>query len=767
MSITKKELQFMITKTFIKNVEHESAIKHVTGKAIYIDDIPEPKNILHAAIGFSPISRGTIKKIDFADVFNSDGVIDIITNKDIKGQNDVGPIFKGDKIFTSKKIEYYGQPIFAVIATSTNLARKAVLKVKLKIKKLKPILTIEDAIKKKSFVLKSKTIKKGRVSSAIKNSDHYLKGKLECGGQDHFYLEGQIAMTIPQENKNFLIYSSTQHPSETQQIVAKVLDQKFNSINVKVRRIGGGFGGKETQSFLFAAISSIAAKKLNRPVKLRIDRDDDMIITGKRHQFIFNYEVGFSNDGKINGLKILMASNCGISADLSGAINDRAIYHIDNAYYIPNLDLTSYRCKTNTVSNTAFRGFGGPQGMFCIENIIDHISHHLKKEPSDIRFQNFYKKNSNNTTHYGMKIEDNIIEDIFNKLKNKSNYIKRKKEIEIFNKSNSILKKGIAITPVKFGISFTTTHLNQAGALVHIYTDGSIHLNHGGIEMGQGLMTKLALVAANEFGLDIKDIKISSTNTEKVANTSASAASATTDLNGGAILNAIYNIKLELNAFIKKYYKTNKVIYKNGKIICDKKILLFNKVIAKAYLNRVKLSSSGFYKTPKINVNVKDLSGRPFLYFAYGAAVSEVIIDTLTGENKLLQVDIIHDVGNSINQRIDIGQIEGGFVQGLGWLTTEEISWDKNGNILSHSPSTYKIPTAGEIPNKFNVEIYKKGYNIENVVNRSKAVGEPPFMLALSVFSAIKDAVFNANDNKDSTNLIAPATAENILNSLN
>jgi len=574
-------------------------------------------------------------------------------------------------------------------------------------------------------------------------------------------------MTIPQENKNFLIYSSTQHPSETQQIVAKVLDQKFNSINVKVRRIGGGFGGKETQSFLFAAISSIAAKKLNRPVKLRIDRDDDMIITGKRHQFIFNYEVGFSNDGKINGLKILMASNCGISADLSGAINDRAIYHIDNAYYIPNLDLTSYRCKTNTVSNTAFRGFGGPQGMFCIENIIDHISHHLKKEPSDIRFKNFYKKNSNNTTHYGMKIEDNIIEDIFNKLKNKSNYIKRKKEIEIFNKSNSVLKKGIAITPVKFGISFTTTHLNQAGALVHIYTDGSIHLNHGGIEMGQGLMTKLALVAANEFGLDIKDIKISSTNTEKVANTSASAASATTDLNGGAILNAIYNIKLELNAFIKKYYKTNKVIYKNGKIICDKKILLFNKVIAKAYLNRVKLSSSGFYKTPKINVNVKDLSGRPFLYFAYGAAVSEVIIDTLTGENKLLQVDIIHDVGNSINQRIDIGQIEGGFVQGLGWLTTEEISWDKNGNILSHSPSTYKIPTAGEIPNKFNVEIYKKGYNIENVVNRSKAVGEPPFMLALSVFSAIKDAVFNANDKKNSTNLIAPATAENILNSLN
>ena len=757
----------MITKTFIKNVEHESAIKHVTGKAKYTDDISEPKNLLHAAIGFSTVSKGTIEKIDFTDVLNSNGVIDIITYRDIKGQNDVGPIFKGDKIFTSKKIDYYGQPIFAVIATSTKLARAAVLKVKLKIKKLKPILEIEDAIKKKSFVLKSKTIKRGKATIAINKSDHYLKGKLECGGQDHFYLEGQIAMTIPQEDNNFLIYSSTQHPSETQQIVAKVLDQKFNSINVKVRRIGGGFGGKETQSFLFAAISSIAAKKLNKPVKLRIDRDDDMIMTGKRHQFLFNYKVGFSNGGKINGLKILMASNCGISADLSGAINDRAIYHIDNAYYIPNLELTSHRCKTNTVSNTAFRGFGGPQGMFCIENIIDHISHYLKKEPSNIRIENFYKKKFNNTTHYGMRVEDNIIKEIFNDLKNKSNYIKRKKAIERFNKTNSILKKGIAITPVKFGISFTTTHLNQAGALVHIYTDGSIHLNHGGIEMGQGIMTKLALVAANEFGLEISDIKISSTDTEKVSNTSASAASATTDLNGGAILNAIHNIKLELDSFIKKYYKTKKIIYKNGKIICDKKTLHFNEVISKAYLHRVKLYSSGFYKTPKINVNVKDLSGRPFLYFAYGAAVSEVIIDTLTGENKLLRVDIIHDVGNSINQRIDMGQIEGGFVQGLGWLTTEEISWNKNGNILSHSPSTYKIPTAGEIPKKFNVEIYKKGYNIENVVNRSKAVGEPPFMLALSVFSAIKNAVFNANDNKDSTKLIAPATPENILNSLN
>ena len=388
MSIIIKKLLCMTTKMFVKNIEHESAIKHVTGKAIYTDDIPEPQNLLHAAIGFSNVSKGTIQKIDFSNVLNSEGVIDIITESDIEGQNDVGPIFKGDKIFTSKNIEYYGQPIFAVIATSAKLARQASLNAKIEIKKLKPILTIEEAVKKKSFVLKSKVINRGKASIAIKNSNHQLKGKLECGGQDHFYLEGQIALTIPQEDNNFLIYSSTQHPSETQQIVAKVLKQKFNSINVKVRRIGGGFGGKETQSFLFAAISSIAAKKLNKPVKLRIDRDDDMIMTGKRHQFEFDYEVGFSNDGKIKGLKILMASNCGISADLSGAINDRAIYHIDNAYYIPNLELISHRCKTNTVSNTAFRGFGGPQGMFCIENIIDHISHHLKKDPAEVRAHN-------------------------------------------------------------------------------------------------------------------------------------------------------------------------------------------------------------------------------------------------------------------------------------------------------------------------------------------------------------------------------------------
>ena len=574
-------------------------------------------------------------------------------------------------------------------------------------------------------------------------------------------------MTIPQEDNNFLVYSSTQHPSETQQIIGKVLKQNYNSIHVIVRRIGGGFGGKETQSFLFAAITSIAAKKLSKPVKLRVDRDDDMIMTGKRHDFLFDYEVGFNNNGEILALKLMMASRCGISPDLSGAINDRAIYHIDNAYYIPNIEINSYRCKTNTVSNTAFRGFGGPQGMFCIENIIENISQKLKLEASEIRKINFYKDKIKNTTHYGMRITDNVIEDIFNKLIKKSNYKKRKAEINNFNKKNKVLKKGIAITPVKFGISFTTTHLNQGGALVHIYTDGSIHLNHGGIEMGQGLMTKLALVASNEFGLNYENIKISSTDTEKVPNTSASAASATTDINGAAIVNAINNIKSGLNEFIYDYFKTNsKIKYENNFVYFDKRKISFKELINTAYLNRIPLSSSGFYKTDKINVNTKTLQGRPFLYFTYGAAVTEVIIDKLTGENKILQVDIIHDVGNSINKRIDKGQIEGGYIQGLGWLTTEEVSWKSNGVLTTHSPSTYKIPTAGETPFKFNVEIYDRGFNKEKVINRSKAVGEPPFMLAISSFIALKDAVYNANKGKNSENLIAPATAENILKSL-
>ena len=748
-------------KLFSIKKEHESASKHVSGKAKYIDDIPEPKNLLHTAIGYSQIAKGKIKSINLKEVTKSEGVIDVITYKDIPGINDVGPVFKGDPIFAKKNIEYFGQPIFAVAATTCELARKALRKAKINYLKEKPILEIKDAIKKKSFVLNTKIIQKGNVAKSLKDSKNTIDGELFSGGQDHFYLEGQIALTIPKEDNNYLIYSSTQHPSETQQIVAKVLKQKFNSINVRVRRIGGGFGGKETQSFIFAAISALLAKKTGRAIKLRVDRDDDMIITGKRHDFYYKYKVGFSNKGKINGLDLILASRCGISPDLSGAINDRAIYHIDNSYFLPNINLVSYRCKTNTVSNTAFRGFGGPQGMFCIENIIENISKYLNIDASIIRKNNFYQKNRNNITHYDMKIEDNIINDIFKDLLKKSNYQKRKRKVIEFNNKNTFLKKGISITPVKFGISFTTTHLNQGGALVHIYTDGSVHLNHGGIEMGQGLMTKISQIAANELGLSTDEIKITSTDTEKVPNTSASAASASTDINGAAVVNAINKIKNNLAYFINKNfkYKGKSIKYQNNKVLFGNKSIDFKKLISLAHLNRISLSSSGFYKTPKVFVNKETLKGRPFLYFSYGAAVSEVIIDTLTGENKLLQVDILHDVGKSINPSIDLGQIEGGFVQGLGWLTTEQILWNVNGNLSTYSPSTYKIPVSKDIPEKFNVDIYEKGLNIEKTVNRSKAVGEPPLMLALSTFMALKNAVNN-------NNLKAPATPENILMAL-
>ena len=747
---------------------HDSAYKHVSGFAEYTDDIKEPDSTLYGAIGWSKKAHAIIKKIDLKDVISSEGVVSVITFKDIPGRNDVGPVFDGDPIFVNNKVEFYGQPLFAVAAKSTESARKAVLKAKVYYKELKPIVTIKESLAKKKLLFKTRKIKRGNPSNALSKSKHRLKGNFTTGSQEHFYLEGQAAFAVPKEDNNMLVYSSTQHPSETQQIIAKMLNQKSNSITVLVRRIGGGFGGKET-NFMTASICSLLAHKTKCPVKLRLDRDDDIIITGKRHEFFSDYEVGFSNKGEIKSVKLKLSSKCGISPDLSLAINERALLHIDNAYFIPNLEVQNYLCKTNTSSSTAFRGFGGNQGMMAIENIIDNISRHLGKDPSEIRKINFYKKNSRNITHYGMKIEDNVINEIFNKLLKKSNYKKRYSEIKKFNLKNKYKKKGIAITPVKFGISFTTIHLNQAGALVHIYTDGSVHLNHGGIEMGQGTHTKIAQLVSKSFGIPYEKVQISSTNTSKVPNTSASAASSTTDLNGAAALDAVKKIKLNLEKFIKNKYKIsvkNNVIYKNEKIFIGKYIFKFNDIVQEAYLNRISLSSNGFYSTPKINFNKKKFYGRPFLYFCYGAAVTEVIIDTLTGENIISKVDILHDAGNAINPALELGQIEGGFVQGQGWLTMEEVNWKANGQITTFSPSTYKIPAVSDIPKKFKVEIYREGKNKEEVVNKAKTTGEPPLMLAMSVFFAIKDAIASTSNYKKIPQLDAPATPEKILLSI-
>jgi xanthine dehydrogenase large subunit len=691
-----------------------------------------------------------------------------VTYSDIPGRNDVGPVFDGDPIFPKTKVEYYGQPLFAVAATSMEFARKAVLKAKIFYQELKPVITIKDALKKKSLLFDPRIIKKGNASKKINNSKNRLKGNFTTGSQEHFYLEGQVALVIPKEDNNFLIYSSTQHPSETQQILAKMLNQKSNSIDVLVRRIGGGFGGKET-NFITAAICCLLSHKTKKPIKLRLDRDDDIIITGKRHDFFSDYEVGFDEKGRINGLKLKLASRCGMSPDLSMAINERALLHIDNAYFLRDLEVKNYLCKTNTASSTAFRGFGGNQGMMAIENILDNISRFLKKDPAEVRKINFYGNKDRNVTHYGMKITDNVINELFENLKIKSNYKKRSQKIKQFNQINKFKKKGIAITPVKFGISFTTIHLNQAGALVHIYTDGSIHMNHGGIEMGQGTHTKIAQLVSNSLGVPYEKVKISATNTSKVPNTSASAASSTTDLNGAATLNAVSKIKSNLNNFIRKKYKIfskNEPMYKSGHIYFGNRVFNFDQIIKEAYLNRVSLSSSGFYSTPKINFNKKTFKGRPFYYFCYGAAVTEVTIDTLTGESVLDRVDILQDAGNAINPALEHGQIEGGFVQGQGWLTMEEVIWGDDGKIKTFSPSTYKIPAVTDIPKIFNVEIYKKGMNVEKVVNKAKTTGEPPLMLAMSVFFAIKDAIASISNYQKTPDLDAPATAEKILLSI-
>ena len=754
---------------FNKNLAHDSGIKHVSGFAEYTDDINEPLNTLYGAIGWSKKAHAKIKKINLDKVRKSEGVISVVTYSDIPGRNDVGPVFDGDPIFPKTKVEYYGQPLFAVAATSMEFARKAVLKAKILYQELKPVITIKDALKKNSLLFDPRIIKKGSPSQKINNSKNKLKGNFTTGSQEHFYLEGQVALVIPKEDNNFLIYSSTQHPSETQQILAKMLNQKSNSIDVLVRRIGGGFGGKET-NFITAAICCLLSHKTKKPIKLRLDRDDDIIITGKRHDFFSDYEVGFDDKGRINGLKLKIASRCGMSPDLSMAINERALLHIDNAYFLKNLEVKNYLCKTNTASSTAFRGFGGNQGMMAIENILDNISRFLKKDPAEVRKINFYGNKDRNITHYGMKIKDNVINELFENLKIKSNYKKRSQKIRQFNKINKFKKKGIAITPVKFGISFTTIHLNQAGALVHIYTDGSIHMNHGGIEMGQGTHTKIAQLVSNSLGVPYEKVKISATNTSKVPNTSASAASSTTDLNGAATLNAVSKIKSNLNNFIRKKYKIfskNEPMYKNGQIYFGNRAFNFDQIIKEAYLNRVSLSSSGFYSTPKINFNKKTFKGRPFYYFCYGAAVTEVTIDTLTGESVLDRVDILQDAGNAINPALEHGQIEGGFVQGQGWLTMEEVIWGEDGKIKTFSPSTYKIPAVTDIPKTFNVEIYKKGMNVEKVVNKAKTTGEPPLMLAMSVFFAIKDAIASISNYQKIPDLDAPATAEKILLSIN
>jgi xanthine dehydrogenase large subunit len=749
---------------------HESAHLHVAGAAAYIDDMPELAGTLHAALGLSPVAHGRIKAIAVEKIRALPGVVAVLTAADIPGVNDCGPIIHDDPILADGEVHFLGQPVFAVIATDRELARRAAAQAKqvLDIEPLPALLTPHAAHAAQSYVLPPMHMQRGDARQAIANAPHRLKGRLSVGGQEQFYLEGQISYAIPTENDGMRVHCSTQHPSEMQHVVAHALGLHAHHVHVECRRMGGGFGGKESQSALFASVAAVAAKKLGRPVKLRLDRDDDFMITGRRHSFEYEYEVGFDDEGRLLGAEIEMLSNAGFSADLSGPVMTRALCHFDNTYWLPDVAIHGYSARTNTQSNTAFRGFGGPQGAIASEVIMDSVARALGKDALQVRRANFYGVGARNVTPYGQRVEDNVIDKLVDELAAQADYAGRREELAAFNAASPVLKKGLALTPLKFGISFNVAHFNQAGALVHVYSDGSMLVNHGGTEMGQGLNTKVAQVVAHELGVSFETVRVTATDTQKVANTSATAASTGSDLNGKAAQDAARQIRERLAAFAAQRHggEAKDVRFANDVVMVNGKAIPFPEIARTAYEARVQLWSDGFYATPGLHWDREKLQGRPFYYFAYGAALSEVVVDTLTGEWKLLRADVLHDVGRSLNPAVDIGQIEGGFIQGMGWLTMEELVWHpQTGLLMTHAPSTYKIPTANDCPPVFNVRLFEND-NVEDSIHRSKAVGEPPLLLPFSVFLAIRDAVSAVGGHRVDPPLRAPATCEAILDAI-
>ncbi|MCX4160248.1 MULTISPECIES: xanthine dehydrogenase molybdopterin binding subunit [Paraburkholderia] len=747
---------------------HESAHLHVSGRATYTDDIPVVAGTLHAALGLSTKAHARIVSMSFDAVRATPGVIAVLTAEDIPGANDVGPIIHGDDpILADGIVQYVGQPFFIVVATSHDTARLGARRAEIVYEELPAIMTAQQARAADSRVLPPMKLARGDAGTKIARAAHRDAGEMLLGGQEQFYLEGQISYAVPKDDDGMHIWCSTQHPTEMQHLVAHALGIASHNVLVECRRMGGGFGGKESQSGLFACCAALAAWKLLCPVKLRPDRDDDMMVTGKRHDFHYTYEVGYADDGTIEGVGVDMTSRCGFSADLSGPVMTRAVCHFDNAYWLPDVSIAGFCGKTNTQSNTAFRGFGGPQGAFAIEYIMDDVARSLGLDPLDVRRRNLYGKTEQNQTPYGQVIDDNVIHELLDEIEATSDYRARRAAVREFNANNEILKKGLAITPVKFGIAFNVTHFNQAGALVHIYTDGSVLVNHGGTEMGQGLNTKVAQVVAHELGIPFARVRVTATDTSKVANTSATAASTGSDLNGKAAQDAARQLRERLAALAAERYGEGKVSaaevrFGNGAVSVGGTIVPFDELVAKAYLARVQLWSDGFYATPKLYWDQAKLQGRPFHYYSYGAAVSEVVIDTLTGEMRVLRADALHDVGASLNPALDVGQVEGGFVQGMGWLTTEELWWNAGGKLMTHAPSTYKIPTVNDTPPDFRVRLFKNR-NAEDSIHRSKAVGEPPLLLPFSVFFAVRDAVASVADYAVNPPLNAPATAAEIL----
>ena len=737
---------------------HESAHLHVAGAAPYTDDLPELQGTLHAALGLSPVAHGVIEAMDLDRVRAMPGVVDVYTARDIPGLNDCGPLLRDDPILAGEAgdvLRHVGQPVFAVVAKTRDAARRAAALARqvIRAKPLPALLTAADAHAAQQYVLPPMHLVRGDAATAIAAAPHRLQAAFRIGGQEQFYLEGQISVAIPTEDGGMKVLCSTQHPTEMQHVVAHALHRPAHAVQVECRRMGGGFGGKESQSALFACVAAVAAARMKVPVKLRLDRDDDFLVTGRRHPFDVSAELGHDDEGRILGLDATLVSNAGHSADLSGPVMTRALCHLDNAYWLPHVAGHGYSAKTNTQSNTAFRGFGGPQGALAIEYLIDSVARRLGRDPLDVRRANFYGVGERHVTPYGQAVVDNIVHELVDELERSSDYRARRAALAAFNATSPVLKKGLALTPLKFGISFNVNHLNQAGALVHVYTDGSVLVNHGGTEMGQGLNTKVAQVVAHELGLPLASVRCTATDTQKIANTSATAASTGSDLNGKAAQDAARQIRERLERF-KAGHPQHAA-------------LPWSELVQQAYIARVQLWSDGFYATPGLSWDRSTLKGNPFYYFAYGAAVSEVLVDTLTGEWKLLRADVLHDAGRSLNPAIDIGQVEGAFIQGMGWLTMEELVWHpQNGTLLTHAPSTYKIPTANDCPADFRVRLFERD-NVQDSIHRSKAVGEPPLLLPFSVFFAIRDAVSAAGGHRVDPPLDAPATPEAILRALN
>lgn len=752
---------------------HDSAEKHVSGESVYINDIDGGSRMLHGYVLYSKLAHAKINSIDVSKAKAFEGVHAVLTANDIPGQNQMGPVVHDEVCLANNEVTFVGQAIALIAAENEDIARAAANQIKIDFEELPAILTLDEAIEKGEMIGTPRIIERGNIKEGLANSKHKLKGTLITGAQEHWYLETQSCLCVPGEHKEMNVFSSTQHPSETQAIVAEVLGVPRNEVVVEIRRMGGAFGGKETQANHVAAWSALLAYHTKKPVKIHLFRDDDQIMTGKRHPFKSTYEIGFDDEGRINAYQIELNANAGSATDLSMAILERAVFHADNAYFIPNISVVGKAWKTNLASNTAFRGFGGPQGMAVIENAIDRVAQFLKKDPAEIRHINFYGLTDKNTTHYEQLVENNRLFTIYDQLIDSSEYFQRRKAITDFNAKSKYLKRGLALTPVKFGISFTTSFLNQAGALVNIYQDGTVLVNHGGTEMGQGLNTKMLQVAASELGVSPQHIKVNATNTSKVPNTSATAASSGSDLNGMAVKNAIDKLRTRLTPLAAKLLSQkfnasvseSSIAFENDKVFdrnSPSNSIKFTELISAAYLNQISLSATGFYKTPDIHFDKTKGRGKPFHYFAFGMAVSEVEVDTLTGHYQNIRTDILHDAGKSINENIDLGQVEGAFIQGVGWCTTEVIKWNDKGHMLNHSPDTYKIPSVQDIPKDFRVELLKDSPN-PNTIKQSKAVGEPPFMLAFSVWLAIKDALAAVADHNIDFDYELPASNEVIL----